>query len=329
MPQAPVEVTESGPTWSIRSVLQQIARIPSEVLLGLFLLGLVIYFSANSDVFLSVDNIRNILLSVTVLGIVAVPSTMLMVSGNVDLSVGSAAAFCGMLFAVTADDHGIALAIGAALVAGAVIGAVNGTLVALIGINSIITTLGMLSILRGATKLLSNGQTTTISGFDWLGSGELLGLPVPVWFFAVIAVVFYLLMRYTVFGREVYALGSNSHAARLVGIRPAPKLFALFVITGLLTAFAGLILTSELRAAAPLAGEGLELSVVAAVLLGGASLNGGRGTVVGTTVGVLILGTLNNGLTIIHVTSFWQEVARGAVLVLAVGLDQLRRLGKD
>lgn len=325
-PQAPV--TEDAQARS-RTVVRLLARIPSEVLLGLFLLGLIVYFSANSEVFLSVDNIRNILLSVTVLGIVAVPSTLLMVSANVDLSVGSAAAFCGMLFAVVADDHGLAIGIGAALLGGVVIGAVNGTLVARIGINSIITTLGMLSILRGATKLLSNGQTTTISGFDWLGSGELLGLPVPVWFFAAIAGLFYFLMRYTVFGRDVYALGSNRHAARLVGIRPVPRLFALFVITGGLTAFAGLILASQLHAAAPLAGEGLELSVVAAVLLGGASLNGGRGTVIGTTVGVLILGTLNNGLTILGVTSFWQEIARGSVLILAVGLDQLRRLQKD
>jgi ribose transport system permease protein len=231
MSQAPASLAGSGPSRTVRSGLQQLARIPSELLLVAFLLGLVIYFSANSDVFLTIDNLRNILLSVTVLGIVAVPSTMLMVSGNVDLSVGSAAAFCGMLFAVTADDHGLVLSLAIALVAGAVIGAVNGTLVALIGINSIITTLGMLSILRGATKLLSNGQTTIISGFDWLGSGEMLGLPVPVWFFAGIACAFYLLMRYTVFGRDVYALGSNAHAARLVGIRPAPRLFALFVIT--------------------------------------------------------------------------------------------------
>lgn len=309
--------------------LPTLARVPAELLLGLFLIALATYFSLSSEFFLSVDNIRNILLSVSVLGIIAIPSTLLMVSANVDLSVGSAAAFCGMLFATVADDHGIALALAAALLAGVGIGAVNGGLVARIGINSIITTLGTLSIFRGATKLLSNGQTVIITEFSWLGSGSLLGVPVPVWIFGLVGVAFYLLMRYTVFGRGIYALGSNPHAARLVGIRPAPNLFVVFVITGGLAALAGLILASQLRAAAPLAGEGLELSVVAAVLLGGASLTGGRGTVIGTTVGVLILGTLNNGLTILGVTSFWQEVARGAVLILAVGLDQLRRLQKD
>lgn len=306
-----------------------LTRVPAELLLGCFLAALLIYFSISSPFFLSVDNFRNILLSVTVLGIIAIPSTLLMVSANVDLSVGSTAAFCGMLFAVVADDRGLALGILAAVAGGVAIGALNGGLVARMGINSIITTLGTLSIFRGATKLLSNGQTVTVSEFRALGSGSVLGVPTPVWLFAVVAVAFLLLMRYTRFGRGIYALGSNEHAARLVGIRPAPNLFALFVLTSGLAALAGLILVSQLRAAAPLAGEGLELSVVAAVLLGGASLRGGRGTVVGTTVGVLILGTLNNGLTILGVTSFWQEVARGAVLILAVGLDQLRRRTKE
>lgn len=304
-------------------------RLPAQLLLGLFLAGLVVYFSVSSPFFLSVDNFRNILLSVAVLGIIAVPATLLMVSANVDLSVGSAAAFCGMLFAVVAEDHGLALGIAAALAGGMLAGVVNGGLVALIGINSIITTLGMLSVLRGATKLLSNGQTVGIDGFRWIGSGSVIGVPTPVWIFALVAAAFVVLMRYTTFGRGIYALGANSHAARLVGIRPVPNLFALFVISGGLAALAGLILTSQLRAATPLSAEGLELSVVAAVLLGGASLTGGRGTVTGTLVGVLILGTLNNGLTILNVTSFWQEVARGAVLVLAVGFDQLRRLRRD
>jgi ribose transport system permease protein len=308
---------------------RHLAQLPTQLLLGVFLAALVVYFSVSSPYFLSLDNFRNILLSVAVLGVVAVPATLLMVSANVDLSVGSAAAFCGMLFAVVAEDHGLALGIAAALAGGMLAGAVNGGLVAMVGINSIITTLGMLSVLRGGTKLLSNGQTVGIDGFRGLGSGSLLGVPTPVWIFALVAAAFAVLMRYTTFGRGIYALGANPHAARLVGIRPAPNLFALFVISGGLAALAGLMLTSQLRAATPLSAEGLELSVVAAVLLGGASLTGGRGSVSGTLVGVLILGTLNNGLTILNVTSFWQEVARGGVLIVAVGLDQLRRLRRD
>lgn len=327
MPQSPQDAPtlaeQEAPAEGRRRFV--LAKVPAELLLGVFLAALVVYFSLSSEYFLSLDNFRNILLSVTVLGIIAIPSTLLMVSANVDLSVGSIAAFSGMVLAVVAEERGLALGVMAALLAGAVVGAVNGGLVARIGINSIIATLGTLSIFRGATKLLSNGQTVIIGDFGWLGSGSLIGIPVPVWIFAVVGIAFYLMMRFTLFGRGIYALGSNPQAARLVGIRPAPNLFSLFVITGVLAALAGLILASQLRAAAPLAGEGLELSVVAAVLLGGASLTGGRGTVVGTTVGVLILGTLNNGLTIMGVTSFWQEVARGVVLILAVGLDQLRR----
>lgn len=301
-------------------------RLPAETVLVTVLAGLVLYFSLSSPHFLTLGNLRNILLSVTVLGIIAIPSTLLMVSANVDLSVGSTAAFSGMLMATVAGDHGLALGLLAAFAGGIAVGAINGGLVAWVGINSIITTLGTLSIFRGVTKLLSNGQTIILPGFGALGSGSWLGIPIPVWIFAVVAAVFVVVMRYTVFGRGVYALGSNPRAARLAGIRPARSLFTLFVVTGLLSALAGLILTSQLRAAATVAGQGLELSVVAAVLLGGASLSGGRGTLLGTAIGVLILGTIDNGLTILGVTSFWQEVARGTVLILAVGLDQLRRI---
>jgi ribose/xylose/arabinose/galactoside ABC-type transport system permease subunit len=321
------EHEEATEGWLRKS--QMLSHLPAHLFLALFLVALIVWFSASSRYFLSVDNFRNILLSVAVLGIIAIPTTLLIVSANVDLSVGSTAAFCGMLLAVVAGNRGLALGIAAALAGGILLGAVNGALVAWIGINSIITTLGTLSIFRGATKLLSNGQTVGIEGFRDIGSGSLLGVPIPVWIFALVAAIFIVLMRYTVFGRGIYALGSNPHAARQVGIRPAPNLFAVFVITGGLSALAGLILTSQLRAATPLAGESLELSVIAAVLLGGASLTGGRGTVAGTAIGVLILGTLNNGLTILNVTSFWQEVARGLALIVAVGLDQLRRLRRS
>lgn len=324
--EAPAAAPESNAVSAGRHDVPSImSRVPPETVLVVFLIALVVWFTMRSPYFLGINNFRNILLSVTVLGIVAIPSTLLLVSGNVDLSVGSTAAFSGMLLAITASDHGWTVAVIVALVGGAAIGALNGFLVARIGINSIITTLGTLSIFRGATKLLSNGQTEIINGFAELGSSEFLGIPYAVLVFALVAVIFYFVMRHTVFGRNVYALGSNEQAARLTGIRIRTNLFVLFVVTGLLAAVAGLILSSQLLAAAPVAGTGLELSVVAAVLLGGASLSGGRGTLWGTLLGVLILGVLDNGLTISGVTSFWQEVARGVVLIVAVGLDQLRQ----
>lgn len=306
-----------------------VSRIPPELILLVFLGALVVWFTVNSPFFFAVGNIRNILLSVAVLGILAMPSTLLLVSGNFDLSVASNAAFSGMLFALVSADHGYGVGIAAGLLGGLGIGVLNGFLVSKVGINSIITTLGTLAIFRGFAKLLSNGQTVRVSGFEVLGSGSLLGIPIPVITLALVFGIFYLLMRYTVFGRSIYAIGSSPQAARLSGIRSQRNLFIVFVITGLLAGIAGLILTSQLRAASPIAGLGLELAVVAAVILGGASLAGGRGTVVGTLLGVLILGTLNNGLTITNISSFWQESVGGIVLILAVGLDQLRlRLGK-
>lgn len=305
-----------------------LALVRPEYVLVAFLTSMGIYFAVRSQHFLSLGNFRNILLAVAVLGVLAIPSTLLLVSANVDLSVASTAAFCGMIAAVSAQDYGIGLAVIIALLAGVAVGALNGFLVASIGINSIITTLGTLSVFRGAAKLVSNGQTVVMPGFTVLGSDSTLGFPNGVWVLVFVAIVFYLLMRYSVFGRSIYAIGSNPHSAHLVGIRSKRNLFIIFVMTGFLSAVAGLILTSQLRAASPVAGLGLELSVVAAVLLGGASLTGGKGTVIGTLLGVLILGTLNNGLTLLNVSSFWQEIARGAVLIVAVGLDQLRiRLG--
>lgn len=307
-----------------------LGRMPPELGLVVFLGLLVLWFSVNSEFFLAFGNIRNILLSVSVLGILAVPSTMLLVSANFDLSVASNAAFCGMLFALVSADGATGAGVAVALLAGLGVGVLNGFLVAKVGINSIITTLGTLAIFRGATKLLSNGQTIRIQGFQELGSASTLGLPNSVLVLLAVLVVFYLLMRYSVFGRSVYAIGSNPQAARLSGIRNQRTLFLVFAITGLLAGLAGLILTSQLRAASPVAGLGLELAVVAAVILGGASLTGGRGTVIGTILGVLILGTLNNGLTITNISSFWQEVVGGVVLIVAVGLDQLRlRLGRS
>jgi ribose transport system permease protein len=301
-----------------------IARVRPEYVLVVFLAVLILVFAVRSPFFLAFGNFRNILLSVAVLGILAVPSTLLLVSANVDLSVASTAALCGMIVAIVGNEYGFVLGVLACLAVGLVLGAFNGILVSWIGINAIITTLGTLSIYRGAAKLLSNGQTIRVDGFSGLGSGATLGIPNAVLLLIAVALVFTFLMRYTVYGRSIYALGSNEQAARLSGIRIRLNLFVAFLMTGFCGAIAGMILTSQLRAAAPIAGLGLELSVVAAVLLGGASLTGGRGTILGTLLGVLILGTLNNGLTILNISSFWQEIARGAVLILAVGLDQVR-----
>lgn len=307
-----------------RSFSQWFNAVPPEAGLVLFLVALGTWFTFGSEFFLTGSNLRNILLSVSVLGILAAPSTLLLISGNFDLSIGSATALCGVTFGLAAESQSFFVAVLLTLLVGLILGLINGLLVASFGISSLIVTLGTLSAYRGVAQLRSNGQTTRVTGFRWLGSGDIAGVPVQIALFAVVVIVFALVMRYTTFGRSVFAIGSNAQAARLAGIRIKPTLFSLFVISGTLAALAGLIYSSQLRSASPNMATGLELSVVAAVILGGASLNGGRGTILGTVLGVLILGTLNNGLTILSISSFWQEVARGCVLILAVGLDQVR-----
>lgn len=290
------------------------------------LVGLFIYFSVVSKYFLTSDNIINVLTAIAVTGIIAVPGTMLLIAGQVDLSVGSGAAFCGVVMATVAQSQTIAVSVVVALVAGIAIGVVNGFLVTVVGVNALITTLGMLAVLRGLTEVRANGSTVPLAHFGGLGTGRpFLSIPVPVLILIGVVALAVLAMRYTVFGRSLYAAGSNPTAARLVGVRTKKMIFFAFVASGVGVALSGLILDSQLSAASPNAATGLELSVVTAIVLGGASLSGGRGTIQGTLVGLLIIGVLNNGLTLLNVSSFYQQVASGSLLIAAVSFDQLRQ----
>ncbi len=306
------------------------ARASTEAMLLVFFVVLVLFLATQSEFFLTMGNIRNIVLSLSVLAVLAFPSTMLIISGNFDLSVASNAAFTGMLFAVVTNGgkEQVLFGVLVAVIAGLLIGMLNGFLVTVVRVNSLITTLGTLAIFRGLAKILSNGQTLRVQGFRFMGQGEWFGVPVAFYIIAAVALVVWFILRNTVYGRNIYAIGSNATAARLVGIRNNLTVFATFALTGFLGGVAGLMLTSQLTAASPIAGLGLELSVVSAVVLGGASLAGGRGTVLGTILGLLILTCVNNGMTLAGLSSFWQEVARGVILIAAVAFDQLRiRMG--
>ncbi len=305
--------------------------VPETAALAGVLVALCIFFSITSEFFFGYDNIVNILTAMAVTGIIAAPATMLLIAGQFDLSVGSAAAFCGAVLASVAGSEGLGLAVPAAIAAGLGIGVLNGLLVTVLGINALITTLGTLAAFRGLTQVLTDGQTLGVNDFSGLGTSRpLFDVPLPVFIFLVIMVGFWLMSRYTVFGRSMYAIGSNPVAARLNGLRSGRVIFIGFVLSGACVAIGGLILASSLGAASPQAASGLELSVVTAVILGGASLAGGRGSVLGTMLGLLIIAVLNNGLVLLNVSSFWQEVARGTLLILAVGFDQLRiRLTSD
>jgi ribose transport system permease protein len=300
-------------------------KLPEFAALLVFLIALCTYFSLATPQFLTWGNIVNIIDAVAVIGIIAAPLTMLMVAGQIDLSVGSAVGLCAVLMVVTANDHGPLAGVVAAVLAGVSIGLVNGFFVTVIGVNSLITTLGMLAVLLGAAELVSGGQTVGLQGFSTLGTARpFAGIPMPVLIFVLVSVVFWFLMRYTVLGRSMYATGANPAAARLVGIRSNRNIVIAFVLIGACVALSALITVSQLGAASHNNGVGLELAVITAAVLGGTSLSGGRGTLLGTVLGLLIIGVLNNGLVLENVDPFWQDVARGVLLLLATSFDQLR-----
>ena len=296
--------------------------------LGLFgmLVLIVVAMSLASPYFFSVQNGLNLLLAISTIGLIAMVTTMLMVGGGLDLSVGSTVALVGVVIAKSQGTLGIWGAVAAGLGVGLLIGLANGFLVTRVGINPLITTLGMLGMVRGLAYVLSGGLTQPVldQAFGNLGQGFLGIVPIPVIALIIVTAVCHVVMRYTTYGRAMYAIGGNAEASTLAALPVKRYQLVAYVLSGLSAAVAGIFLTAQLSAGAPQAATGLELSVVSAVVLGGTSLAGGKGTILGTVIGVLILGTLNNGMVLLSVSSYYQQVAQGLVLLLAVGLDQFR-----
>lgn len=296
------------------------------ILLGFYIV-LVIAFSFLSPFFLTPRNMLNITSNAAFIGLMAAAGTPLIIAGGLDLSVAAVAGLAGVLIALlSAAGWPIWLAVAAALATGGMVGLVNGLLASSLKLNPLIVTLATMSIVGGAALILTGGLTKPVSdpSFNWLGQGRLWGIPVPALLMLLAYVLLALLLRITHFGRYVYAVGGNPEAARLIGLPVRRVQLLLYVISGLSGAVAGTMLAAMLGAAAPNAASPHLLTVIAAIILGGTSLAGGRGSVWGTLIAVMILGTLNNGLTLLNVTSFWQDVTRGVVLLLAVGVDQLR-----
>lgn len=320
--------------------------IPEAAALLIVLIALFVYFSIASPFFLNSENLINILQNVAVVGIIACPATLLLISGQFDLSVGSGVGFAGMLMAVAALAPGtggvelplamnmtVPSAFVIAVLGTLLVGFINAFCVTVIGINALITTLGTLAIFRGLTKVLGDGQTIRIENFGALGvvrfpegglPGLGVGIPLPVYIFVACVIAFWGVLRYTVYGRSLYAIGANPAAARLAGIRTKRVIFIAFLLSALCVALAGLIRLSQVAGASVNSGLGIELSVVTAVVLGGASLSGGRGGIGGTVLAVLIVGVLSNGLIQLSVPSFWIEVANGLLLLGAVTVDRVR-----
>ena len=297
------------------------------LLLFLILAGGV--FSTLSPYFLSVNNFVNILLSVAMIGMVATGMTLVLVGGGLDLSVGSTIGLAGSIEGVLMVQSGMPWYVGVAagLATGLVVGTLNATIISYLRINPIITTLATMSIVRGAAYIYTEGNSIYVPSqqAQWLGTGRLLGTPVPVIIMAICFVGVWAVSRYTVFGRYIYAIGGNPVASRLAGIRVNRYLNIVFVFSGLVSGLAGVVMVGLTASAVPAAGTGYELDVITAVLLGGTSLSGGEGSVWGTLVGVLIIGVINNGMTLLNVPPYWQIAAKGALLLMAVSLDALRK----
>lgn len=301
-------------------------RLPDTAALIVVFAALFVFFAIKSPVFATQDNLINILIAVAEIGILACPATMLLVAGQFDLSVGSGVALTSTVFAYLLT-HGWAqpVAVLAAFGLATFGGMVNGFLVTVIGINALITTLGTLSVYSGFAFIVTSGLPISFNGFTTLALDRpLLNIPWSVYIFLGLVLLSIFVMRMTVFGRSIYAIGANPLAARLAGIRVQRTLFICFVASGFAVGIAGLVAASQTGEGSGSLGTGFELSVVTAVVLGGASLAGGRGTVFGSVLGVLIIGIINNGLTLLNVQSFWQDVTRGTLLIVAVGFDQMR-----
>lgn len=300
-------------------------RVPEVASLVVFLVAEIAFFSFGSRYFLSVDNFLNVLTAISVTGVLAAGATVLLVAGQFDLSVGSGVAFVGLTLALAAPTLGLPVAVLLACLAGLLIGAVNGVLVTVVGVNALITTLGTMAIFRGLTVSLGEGKNIPVVGFDWAVGRQIFGIPTPVIVLAVVVCVIGLLLHQTRYGRSIYAIGANESAARLVGIRNRGILFIAFLVSGACIVIGGLMSTSLLGSTSGTTGLGLELAAVTAVILGGTSLKGGTGTVVGTVLGLVIVGVMSNGLTLMNVASSWQSVASGALLILAVSFDRVRQ----
>ena len=298
------------------------------VLIGLLVI-LCVAISVAAPQFYSVDNTIAILRQCALVLIVAVGMTMLLIAGEVDLSVGASLAFTGCVaMDVTNRTHSVTLGALAALALAAAVGLFNGLVVTRLRINSLIATIATMMILQGSVYLYTREAVQNkhqLDAFTAIGAGYVGPIPIPVILAAVIFVLGYVALRFTLFGRYLYAVGANQKAARLSGLRAERLKVIAFVITGLCVGVAGLVLCSLMNAGQPTAGRGFELTVIAAVILGGTSLAGGRGTLVGTLLGVLLLKVIDNGIIILRWNQDLQMVVPGIVIVLATWLDIIRR----
>lgn len=309
------------------------------------LIAVLVFFSIAAPNFLSAANLILMAKHVALNAFLAMGMTFVIITGGIDLSVGSIVGLCGMVAGYLVLN-GIDLQIGytiyfnvaeialITLAVGILIGAVNGLLITRLNVAPFIATLGVLYVARGLALLSSDGRTFPnlvgkpelgTTGFGFLGAGRLFGLPVSIWILIAVALGAAYLARYTPLGRHIFAVGGNERAARISGVRVNMIKMFVYMFSGFCAAIVGLIISSELMASHPATGESFELNAIAAAVLGGTSMSGGRGTIGGTIVGAFVIGILSDGLVMMGVSSFWQMVIKGLVIIVAVVVDQAQR----
>ena len=297
--------------------------------LGGFYVIVLIYFSfAAAPYFFTSANAVNILSNISVIGVVTIGQALVLIAGGFDLSVAGTVPLGGVIFTMLLN-RGINIpeAWVIAVLGGCGIGVANGLIITRIGINALVTTLGTLSITSGLAYVVTNGETVAFNNLNQDPIDTVVaGMPLYVWTMILISIIAFVLLRFSVFGRMLYAIGGNREASRLAGIRVDLVTTVVYAISGGLGSFAGVMLAQQLIAGAPTVGANAALTSIAAVILGGASLSGGVGGIPGTLVGVLVLGTIANGMALMQVPAFYQQIATGGILLLAVGFGRLRAM---
>jgi ribose transport system permease protein len=290
---------------------------------------LVVVIGGQNPLFFDIANLKVIGTAIAISGLLAVVQTVVIIMGALDISVGSLAGLTSVTSAMIFTVAGPALGVLGAIGIGIVCGLFNGCVIVFGRVNPVIATLATLAAFEGIADLVSDGRAQGYTGADpffvFLARGTIIGIPTLVWILIVAAVAMHVVLRYTSIGRNIYAVGGNDVASRLAGINLNRYIIGVYVLTGAVAAIAGILITARTGSGQPVSGsQGLELESITAAALGGAALKGGKGTIMGTILAVILLGILENGLTLLNVNTFWQNVAKGALLVLAVVIQQLR-----
>jgi len=313
----------------MKKVTDVVRRYHLGPLIGLIIL--IIVLSALSQQFFTFGNLRNVALQTSVNALMAVGLTFVILTAGIDLSVGSTLALSAALSAGLMVSHvNPWLAALTGIVVGALAGFINGVFVAYARLAPFIVTLGTMTLYRGLTEIFTNGNPifNLPAGFSNFGAGDFLSLPIPVWVTALIFVLSWVVLHRSVSGRRIYAIGGNENVAFLAGVPVRRYVVAVYIVSGILAAIAGIVLTSRLGSAEPTAGTGYELNAITAVVLGGTSLFGGEGAILGTLIGALILGVIDNGLNLLNVNSFFQDAIKGLIILAAILLDRKKSTGR-